>query len=253
MAQQSIGVHCFVTTWPLRPGYDVPVEQTRILVVEDEPTVVDVVSRYLERESYDVRSEQDGARGLQLFSSFRPHLVVLDLMLPSMDGMEVCRRIREHSRTPVIMLTARGDEMDRIAGFATGADDYLAKPFSPRELVARVKAVLRRSLGDAAVAPRERICSGGVVIDPKTRQVERNGERIDLTAREFDLLWFLASHAGEVFNREQLLKQVWQYEWHGDPSTVTVHIRRLRTKVEVAPDEPRHIKTVWGVGYRWEA
>ncbi len=251
MAQRS-GVHPFVTTSSFGGVYDGRMEQTRILVVEDEPTVVDVVSRYLERESFDVRSEQDGARGLKLFSSFRPHLVVLDLMLPSMDGMEICRRIREHSRTPVIMLTARGDEMDRIAGFETGADDYLAKPFSPRELVVRVKAVLRRSLGDSSVAPRERISSGGVVIDPKTRQVERDGARVDLTAREFDLLWFLASHPGEVFDREQLLKQVWQYEWHGDPSTVTVHIRRLRTKVELEPDEPKHIKTVWGIGYRWE-
>lgn len=227
-------------------------ERTRVLVVEDEPTVVDVVTRYLERESYDVEFEHDGLAGLKRFTTFRPHLVVLDLMLPGLSGMEVCRRIREHSRTPIIMLTARGDEMDRIAGFETGADDYLAKPFSPRELVARVKAVLRRSLGEVPTTPRERIQSGDVSIDPRSRSVEVGGRGVDLTAREFDLLLFLASHEREVFNREQLLQHVWQYEWQGDPSTVTVHIRRLRTKIEREPEHPRHIQTVWGVGYRWD-
>jgi DNA-binding response OmpR family regulator len=228
-------------------------ERPRILLVEDEPTVVDVVSRYLERENFEVESEQDGLAGLKRFSTFRPHLVVLDLMLPGLSGMEICRRIREHSRTPIIMLTARGDEMDRIAGFETGADDYLAKPFSPRELVVRVKAVLRRSLGDLPEVPRDRIESGGVVIDPRSRKVAVDERPVELTAREFDLLLFLASHEGEVFDREQLLHRVWQYEWHGDPSTVTVHIRRLRTKIERSPEKPRHIQTVWGVGYRWDA
>jgi DNA-binding response OmpR family regulator len=222
------------------------------LLVDDEPTVVDVVARYLERESYDVQFEHDGLAGLKRFTTFRPHLVVLDLMLPGLNGMEICRRIREQSQTPIIMLTARGDEMDRIAGFETGADDYLAKPFSPRELVARVKAVLRRSLGEAPEVPRSQFHSGDVTIDPRSRKVEAGGRQVDLTAREFDLLLYLASHEGEVFTRDQLLQRVWQYEWHGDPSTVTVHIRRLRTKIEKRPEEPTHIQTVWGVGYRWE-
>jgi DNA-binding response OmpR family regulator len=230
----------------------VPMDAARILLVDDEPTVLEVVERYLQRDGYSVTTAADGAAAIKAFDATRPHLVILDLMLPGVGGMEVCRRIRERSRTPVIMLTARGDEMDRIAGFETGADDYLSKPFSPRELVARVKAVLRRSFGDGVANPVDRVVSGGVSIDPRTRHVEANGKAVDLTAREFDLLLFLAAHEGEVFTREQLLEKVWQYEWHGDASTVTVHVRRLRTKVERDPDHPEHIKTVWGVGYRWE-
>jgi two-component system response regulator ResD len=227
-------------------------ESARILVVDDEPVVVEVVERYLQREGYTVRTASDGAMAMEAYADMRPHLVVLDLMLPKMNGMEICRRIREGSRTPVIMLTARGDEMDRIAGFETGADDYLAKPFSPRELVARVKAVLRRSFDEAVLRPGDRLESGGVSVDPRSRTVEVNGRPAELTAREFDLLLFLVSHDGEVFSREQLLERVWKYDWYGDSSTVTVHIRRLRTKVEEQPENPRHIKTVWGVGYRWE-
>ena len=227
-------------------------ESTRILVVEDEPVVIEVVERYLQREGYTVLTAGDGETALKTYAESRPHLVVLDLMLPKLGGMEVCRRIREQSRTPVIMLTARGDEMDRIAGFETGADDYLAKPFSPRELVARVKAVLRRSYDDATADPGGRVVSGDVVIDPRARTVEVGGRQVDLTAREFDLLQFLAGNAGAVFSREQLLERVWNYEWYGDASTVTVHIRRLRVKVERDPENPRHIKTVWGIGYRWE-
>ena len=227
-------------------------ESTRILVVEDEPVVVEVVERYLLREGYSVLTAGDGEAGLQKFTESRPHLVVLDLMLPKLGGMEVCRRIREQSRTPIIMLTARGDEMDRIAGFETGADDYLAKPFSPRELVARVKAVLRRSYDDATADPGGLVVSGDITIDPRSRTVDVGGTSVDLTAREFDLLQFLTANSGTVFSREQLLERVWKYEWYGDASTVTVHIRRLRTKVERDPENPRHIKTVWGIGYRWQ-
>lgn len=227
-------------------------ESPRILVVDDEPMVTEVVERYLEREGYDVRTAADGAAAMDAFATMHPHLVVLDLMLPQINGMEICRRIRETSRTPIIMLTARGDEMDRIAGFESGADDYLAKPFSPRELVVRVKAVLRRTLDEALHRPGEEVACDGIVVDTRARTVEVDGHPSDLTAREFDLLYYFMCHPGEVFSREQLLERVWKYEWFGDASTVTVHIRRLRTKVEREPDNPRHIKTVWGTGYRWE-
>lgn len=227
-------------------------EAPRILVVDDEPLVTEVVERYLQREGYAVKTAADGVAALDAYNEMRPHLVVLDLMLPQVNGMEVCRKIRESSRTPIIMLTARGDEMDRIAGFESGADDYLAKPFSPRELVVRVKAVLRRTFDEALVAPGERISRGDISVDSRARTVEVGGRPAELTAREFDLLYFLMCHPGEVFSREQLLERVWKYEWFGDASTVTVHIRRLRTKVEREPENPAHIKTVWGTGYRWE-
>ena len=228
-------------------------ESPRILVVDDEPVVVEVVERYLQREGFSVHTAADGLAAMETYAAIRPHLVVLDLMLPRLGGMEICRRIREQSKTPIIMLTARGDEMDRIAGFETGADDYLAKPFSPRELVARVKAVLRRSYDDGQLVSADRISSADVVIDPRSRGVEVAGRPVDLTTREFDLLAFLLTHPAEVFSREQLMEKVWNCEWFGDASTVTVHIRRLRTKVEADPDNPRHIKTVWGIGYKWEA
>lgn len=226
-------------------------ETPRILVVDDEPVVVEVVERYLQREGYAVHTAADGKAALAAFTRTRPHLVVLDLMLPQVNGMDVCRTIRETSRTPVIMLTARGDEMDRIAGFEIGADDYLAKPFSPRELVARVKAVLRRSF-DGQYENAERIVSGDVTLDPRARSVVAHGAEVDLTTREFDLLRFFVTHPTEVFSREQLLERVWDEDWYGDPSTVTVHIRRLRTKVERDPDNPEHIRTVWGMGYKWQ-
>ncbi len=227
-------------------------EAPRILVVDDEPMVVEVIERYLVREGYLVSSAADGEAAMEAFASLRPQLVVLDLMLPGINGLEICRRIRASSRTPIIMLTARGDEMDRIAGFETGADDYLAKPFSPRELVMRVKAILRRTYDGTTAYGGDAFSSGNVTLDPRGRSAVANGNAVDLTAREFDLLWFLVNHSGEVFTREQLLERVWDYEWYGDASTVTVHIRRLRTKVELNPNAPRHIKTVWGVGYRWE-
>ncbi len=226
-------------------------DSPRILVVDDEPVVTEVVERYLAREGYIVRTEADGEAALRAYREMRPHLVVLDLMLPKLGGIDVCREIRQQSETPVIMLTARGDEMDRIAGFEVGADDYLAKPFSPRELVVRVRAVLRRTL-DKSLLQSDRLVRGDIAIDPRGRAVEVAGVPVELTVREFDLLWFLVNHPGEVFTREQLLTKVWKYEWFGDASTVTVHIRRLRTKVEREPENPRHIQTVWGVGYRWD-
>jgi two-component system response regulator ResD len=228
------------------------VEAPTVLVVDDEPMVVEVVARYLTREGYRVVTATDGGAALERMNDSRPALVVLDLMLPVIDGLEVARRIRALGSTPIIMVTARGEEVDRIAGFDIGADDYIAKPFSPRELVARVRAVLRRSYDGAGVAPRQRLSFEGVVVDPLSRTATVSGQPVDLTAREFDLLWFLATHPGEAFSREQLLERVWEYAWAGDTGTVTVHVRRLRAKIEANPEEPRHLRTVWGVGYRWD-
>jgi DNA-binding response OmpR family regulator len=226
------------------------VTQDRILVVEDEPTVAEVVDRYLRRDGYDVSVAHDGIQAMEAYDRFQPDLVVLDLMLPGLDGMEVCRRIRSRATTPIIMLTARGDEVDKLVGLQIGADDYVTKPFSPRELAARVKAVLRRS----AAVPQDgdALRFNGLRISGRTRTVEDERGVITLTAREFDLLFFLARHAGQVFSRDQLLDNVWDFEFPGDSSTVTVHMRRLRSKVETDPSRPRHLKTVWGVGYKFE-
>lgn len=229
-----------------------PVTDTQVLVVEDEPVVLEVVSRYLEREGYRVTTAADGDAGWHAFQETQPHLVVLDLMLPGASGIEICRRIRERDATPVIMLTARGDEMDRIAGFEVGADDYLSKPFSPRELVARVKAVLRRSY-DGPPQAVGRLSGAGVLVDLGARLALVDGRPIELTQREFDLLAFFMAHPRKVFSREQLLSHVWGEAWFGDTGTVTVHVRRLRTKVETDPQNPARIRTVWGAGYRWEA
>ena len=213
--------------------------------------VAEVVARYLRRDGYEVRTVGDGRSGLDEFATFGPDLVVLDLMLPKIDGFDVCRRIREHGDTPIIMLTARSEEVDKLVGLGLGADDYVTKPFSPRELVARVATVLRRA------APRragegETVRVGELRINPVARVAERCGRALDLTAREFDLLYHLARHPGQVFTRDQLLSSVWDYEFPGDASTVTVHMRRLRAKVERDPSRPRHLKTVWGVGYKFE-
>ena len=224
--------------------------QDRILVVEDEPTVAEVVDRYLRRDGYNVCVVHDGLRGMEEYDRFQPDLVVLDLMLPGLDGMEVCRRIRSHATTPVIMLTARGDEVDKLVGLEIGADDYVTKPFSPRELAARVKAVLRRT----AAIPQDgdMLRFDHLRISGRTRTVEDERGAISLTAREFDLVFFLARHAGQVFSRDQLLDSVWDFEFPGDAGTVTVHMRRLRSKIEADPSRPRHLKTVWGVGYKFE-
>jgi DNA-binding response OmpR family regulator len=222
----------------------------RVLVVDDEPIVTEVIERYLRREGYDVKLAADGPRGLELARSIAPDLVVLDVMLPKLDGLEVCRILRAEGNMPIILLTARGEESDRILGLGLGADDYVVKPFSPGELIARIKAVLRRARATPA-ADAGALRYGDLRIVPRQRLVEVSGKPVDLTAKEFDLLHFLASNANQVFTREQLLDQVWDYDYVGDASTVTVHVRRLREKVENDPVRPRWVKTVWGVGYKF--
>ncbi len=225
----------------------------RILVVDDEPAILEVVQKYLAREGFQVGTARDGEAAVTVFNSHPPDLVVLDLMLPRLDGLEVLRRMRASGPVPVIMLTAKGEEADRIVGLELGADDYLTKPFSPRELVARIKAVLRRaSAGSLSLNEAHAIERGDLRIDPRARSVQVNERAVELTAKEFDLLWFLAQHPGQVFTRTQLLDQVWGYEFYGDASTVTVHVRRLREKIEPDSSAPRYITTVWGVGYKFE-
>ncbi|MEW6583679.1 MAG: response regulator transcription factor [Actinomycetota bacterium] len=222
---------------------------TEILVVDDEPIVRDVVVRYLRHAGFATVEAGDGDRARTLIETREPALVVLDVMIPGMDGLSLCRWIRARSELPVILLTARGDEADRIVGLELGADDYVAKPFSPRELTARVRSVLRRAR--AAPADAERIVAGDLEIDAATREVTRAGRELRLTAKEFDLLWLLAGHPRRVFTREQLMRSVWGYEPAFDTGTVTVHMRRLREKIEVDPSAPAHLQTVWGVGYRF--
>ena len=219
-----------------------------VLVVDDEPIVRDVVVRYLERDGFRTLTASDGDVARALIEEREPTLVVLDVMLPGTDGLSLCRWIRDRSSLPVILLTARGEEADRIVGLELGADDYVTKPFSPRELAARVRSVLRRSNG--AAHPRETISFGEIVLDGNSREVRRTGSAVQLTAREFELLWFLASHPRHVFSRDQLMARVWGYEAAVDTGTVTVHVRRLRGKIEADPSRPRHLHTVWGVGYR---
>jgi two-component system response regulator VicR len=222
-------------------------EQT-VLVVDDEPIVRDVVARYLRHEGYRTLEAGDGDEARRLIAESAPSLVVLDVMLPGTDGLALCRWIRSRSELPVIMLTARGEEADRIVGLELGADDYVAKPFSPRELTARVRSVLRRSR--AAPPAEEPIVLAGLEIDARSREVRKGGRPVRLTAKEFDLLWFLASHPRQVFSRDQLMDRVWGYEAAYDTGTVTVHVRRLREKLEDDPSRPAHLQTVWGVGYR---
>jgi DNA-binding response OmpR family regulator len=226
-------------------------EVTTVLVVDDEPIVREVVVRYLEREGFRTLEADDGERARELVESGAPSLVVLDVMLPGTDGLTLCRWIRSRSDLPVIMLTARGEEADRIVGLELGADDYVTKPFSPRELAARVRTVLRRA--EPAAAPDEHLAFDGLELDARTREVHRDGKALRLTAREFDLLWFLASHPRQVFSRDQLMNGVWGYQAALDTGTVTVHVRRLREKIETDPSRPRFLETVWGVGYRFVA
>jgi DNA-binding response OmpR family regulator len=224
---------------------------TTILVVDDEPIVRDVVVRYLRRDGFTTLEAGDGDAARRLIETDEPELVVLDVMLPGTTGLELCRWIRSRSELPVIMLTARGEEADRIVGLELGADDYVTKPFSPRELAARVRTVLRRAGGSAA-APSERLAFADVVLDGASREVTKADAPVTLTAREFDLLWFLASHPRHVFSRDQLMDRVWGYAAAVDTGTVTVHIRRLREKIETDPAQPHHLQTVWGVGYRFD-
>jgi two-component system response regulator ResD len=223
-----------------------------VLVVDDEPTIAEVVARYLERAGYRTRVAADGFAAIESAARQRPDLVVLDLMLPRIDGLEVMRRLREQDREriAVILLTAKSEEADRVIGLRLGADDYVVKPFSPAELVARVDAVLRRI--DTSPEQEEPIELGELTIDPAARRVFVRGEEALLTQREFELLLFMARHPGQVFSRNQLMDAVWQYAFYTDTSTVTVHIRRLRAKIELDAAQPRHIQTVWGVGYRFQ-
>jgi DNA-binding response OmpR family regulator len=233
----------------------------RILVVDDDPTVADVVARYLLRDGHEVECVADGRLALAKAAERPPDLVVLDLMLPGMDGLEVCRRLRQASPVPVVMLTALGEETDRLVGLETGADDYVTKPFSPRELALRVRSVLRRARGTVgpagagggfdAAADAGPLRDRDLVVDVAAHEATLRGEELALTAREFDLLAFLMRHPRRAFTRDELLERVWGWSF-GDSSTVTVHVRRLREKIEDDPTTPRRILTVWGVGYRYQ-
>ncbi len=224
--------------------------QADILVVDDEPTILQTVRLYLERDGYAVSTALDGVSALQMARQLRPDLIVLDIMLPGMDGLEVLRQLRQESDVYVLMLTARADEIDRIIGLTVGADDYLTKPFSPRELVARVKAILRRGRsGDSGEAP---LSFAHLRIDPESRQVWKDNQPIDLTTTEFDLLYALAHHSGRVLSREQLIEQVWGYDYYGDDRVVDVHIGRIRKKVGDEQSDSALIATVRGIGYRFE-
>ncbi len=225
---------------------------TKVLVVDDEPTVREVVVGYLRRDGHDVAEAADGSTALELLDADPPDLVVLDMMLPGVNGLDVLRRVRAVSDIPVIMLTARAEEPDRVSGLELGADDYVTKPFSPRELAARVNGVLRRTAGRQSSSPAP-LVFGELTIDPLSREVTLDGVNIEMTPKEFDVLAFLAASPRQVFSRAQLLESVWQSspDWQ-DPATVTVHVRRIRNKIEADPETPRWITTVWGVGYRFE-
>lgn len=230
---------------------------TSILVIEDEPSIAEVVSLYLKRAGYRVQVVNDGQAALDLLARQLPDLVILDIMLPGVDGFAITRWLRDRSdvlgsEVPIIMLTSRREEFDRIAGLEMGADDYVVKPFSPQELVSRVRAVLRRARGSAGQGGEAPLVLSDLNIDPQTRLVSARGQEITLTAKEFDLLYYLARHPRQVFTRDQLLEAVWGLSDYIDPSTVTVHIRRLREKIEVNPAEPLRLLTVWGIGYKLE-
>ena len=222
-----------------------------VLVVDDEPIVREVVVRYLAREGHDTLEAADGNTARSTIERSELDLVVLDVMLPGTDGLELCRWIRSRSELPVIMLTARGEEADRIVGLELGADDYVTKPFSPRELAARVRSVLRRAAPAGDIT--DTLTFGDIELERTTREARKAGEEIRLTAKEFDLLWFLASHPRRVFSRDQLMASVWGYTAALDTGTVTVHVRRLREKVEDDPSSPKYLETVWGIGYRLAA
>jgi DNA-binding response OmpR family regulator len=224
-----------------------------ILVVEDEPSIAEVVSLYLKRAGYHVQIASDGRQAMNIFERQSPDFVILDLMLPQVDGLSLTRWLRDRSKVPIIMLTARREEIDRIAGLEMGADDYVVKPFSPQELVSRVRAVFRRIGQEQLEAESERSLSfEGLTINPRSRVVTVLDSAIELTVKEFDMLYLLARHPKQVFTREQLLERVWGGAQYIDPGTVTVHVRRLREKIETDPSKPTRLLTVWGVGYKFE-
>jgi len=222
----------------------------KVMVVDDEKTLVKALKFNLEKEGFQVEEVYNGEEALQKVAEQEPDIIVLDLMLPGLDGFEVCRRIRKKLDIPIIMLTARGDDIDKVLGLELGADDYLTKPFNPRELVARIKAILRRS-GTREEGIRKLIMIGDLHIDLLQHRVRNQEKEIDLTSKEFALLSFLASNAGRVYTREQLLEQVWGYNYYGDARTVDVHIRHLREKIEEDPSNPELVITVWGTGYKF--
>jgi two-component system, OmpR family, response regulator ResD len=224
----------------------------RVLIVDDESMVREVLDRYLTRSGFITESAADGEAAMAAFDASRPDLVLLDLMLPRIDGFSVFQSIRARASTPVIMLTARGSEMERIAGLELGADDYVAKPFSPREVVARVQAVLRRQSTQDRTADKETLAFEDLEVDGSSREVRVGSRPVSLTPREFDLLYLMASNPRTAFTRSELLDELWDLTFEGDPSTVTVHVRRLREKIEPDPSKPSHLMTVWGVGYRFE-
>lgn len=221
----------------------------KILVVDDEKSIVDIIAFNLKKEGYEVICAADGQEGLALFKNESPELILLDIMMPKLDGLEVCKRIREKSNVPIIMLTARAEEIDKVIGLELGADDYVTKPFGVRELMARVKANLRKRDSENDVNAEEILVLDDLTIDFKRFEVRRRNEVIELTPREFDLVKFLATQKSQVFTREALLEKVWDYEYFGDIRTVDVTIRRLRTKLEDNPDKPRYVLTKRGVGY----
>jgi len=227
--------------------------EKHILVVEDEPSLAEVVSLYLKRAGFQVQVASDGRKAMSILEKQIPDFVIMDIMLPEVDGLSLTRWLRDRSDVPIIMVTARREEVDRIAGLEMGADDYVVKPFSPQELVSRVRAVLRRIGRDQPGAESERALSfDSIQIDPRTRVVMVKESQIELTAKEFDMMYLLARHPKQVFTRDQLLERVWGGAEYIDPGTVTVHVRRLREKIESDPSKPKHLMTVWGVGYKFE-
>jgi DNA-binding response OmpR family regulator len=224
----------------------------KIMLVEDEPSIAEVVSLYLKRAGYQVVAFDDGAIALEQLKQKLPDLLILDLMVPNVDGYEITRWLRDRSDVPIIMLTARRSEADRIAGLEMGADDYVVKPFSPQELVSRVRAVFRRTHRGEEAQKEQTLDFTDLRIDPQTRLVHLQEKEISLTSKEYELLWHMANHPRQVFSRDQLLERIWGISDYIDPGTVTVHIRRLREKIEPDPSNPRHLLTVWGVGYKFE-
>ncbi len=225
----------------------------KVLVVDDEPNIREVVGLYLRQDGHIVLSAADGEKALELYWREQPDLVVLDLILPGLDGIEVCRRMQEERRAPLIMLTARGEEADRAFGLDAGADDYIVKPFKPRELMARISVLLRETESQADQAEGGVLAADGLRMDPNTRGVVIHGTPATLTAREFDLLYYMASSPGRTFTRDELMEAVWDHEFAAEPSAVTMHVGRLREKIEVDPGQPCYLKTVWGVGYRFDS